>query len=135
MVLVIWITIFFVIPWKSQWIRCALALLKQKQAIMFACALVIEGGIRGVLVKKGVPENLANFTGKHLYWSLFLIKLWLSAFKKETLAHVFSCKFCEFSKNTFLQNTSGRLVLTLPNFHRIKLHDTIHQIRYLKIYM
>ena len=28
--------------------------------------------------------------------------------KKETLAQVFSCKFCEIFKNTFfLQNTSG----------------------------
>ena len=26
-------------------------------------------------VKKGVLKNLANFTGKHLCWSLFLIKL------------------------------------------------------------
>ena len=25
--------------------------------------------------KKGVLKNLRNFTGKHLYWSLFLIKL------------------------------------------------------------
>ena len=32
--------------------------------------------------------------------------------KKETLAQVFSCEFCEFFKNTFLQNTSGRLLLT-----------------------
>ena len=27
--------------------------------------------------------------------------------KKETMAQVFSCEFCEISKNTFLQNTSG----------------------------
>ena len=31
--------------------------------------------------------------------------------KKETLAQVFSCEFCEFSKNTFLQHTSARLLL------------------------
>ena len=30
----------------------------------------------------------------------------------KTLAQVFSCEFCEISKNTFLQNTSGRLLLT-----------------------
>ena len=30
--------------------------------------------------------------------------------KKETLAQVFSCEFCEVSKNTFLQNTFGRLM-------------------------
>ena len=31
--------------------------------------------------------------------------------KKETLAHGLSCEFCEVFKNTFLQNTSGRLLL------------------------
>ena len=38
----------------------------------------------------------------------------MSAFnfiKKETLAQVFSGDFCEISKNTFLHNTSGRLLL------------------------
>ena len=31
--------------------------------------------------------------------------------KNENLAQVFSCEFCEISKNTFLQNISGRLLL------------------------
>ena len=31
--------------------------------------------------------------------------------KKENLAQVFSCEFCEISKNTFLHNTSRRLLL------------------------
>ena len=42
---------------------------------------------------KGVLRNFAKFTGKHLCQSLF--------FKKETLAQVFSCEFCEIYKNTF----------------------------------
>ena len=37
--------------------------------------------------------------------------------KKETLAQVFSCEFCEISKNTFLQNTSGRLLLFIVIEH------------------
>ena len=57
-------------------------------------------------MKKGVLRNFTNFTGKHLSLSLF--------FNKETLVEVFSCEFCEISKNTFLQNTSGRLLLQLP---------------------
>ena len=36
-----------------------------------------------MFVKIGVLKNLANFTGKHLCWSLFLIKLQL--FKSATL--------------------------------------------------
>ena len=33
--------------------------------------------------------------------------------KKETLAQMFSCEFCQISKNTFLQNNSGRLLLNI----------------------
>ena len=44
-------------------------------------------------VRIGVLRNFAKFTGKHLSQSLF--------FKKETLAQVFSCEFCETSKNSF----------------------------------
>ena len=47
--------------------------------------------------KKGVLRNFAKFTGKHLCQSLF--------FNKETLAQVFSCEFCEISKNTFFYRT------------------------------
>ena len=36
-----------------------------------------------VLCKKGVLKNFANFTGKHLCWSLFLIKL--QVFRPATL--------------------------------------------------
>ena len=34
--------------------------------------------------------------------------------KKETLVRVFSYEFCEISKNTFLPNTPGRLLLMIP---------------------
>ena len=44
--------------------------------------------------KKSFPRNFAKFTGKHLCQSFF--------FNKESLAQVFSCGFCEISKNTFL---------------------------------
>ena len=41
-------------------------------------------------------------TGKHLRQSLFLVADQVCNFiKKETLAQVFSCEFCEISKNTF----------------------------------
>ena len=74
--------------------------------------------------KKGVLRNLTKFTGKHLCQSLFLNKvagLWhalrhatllkkrpmactkaCNFIKKKTLARVFSCEFCQISKNTFL---------------------------------
>ena len=45
--------------------------------------------------------------------------------KKETLAKVFSCEFCEISKNTFLRNTSGRLLL---QFRKLSRFLTLHHI-------
>ena len=57
-------------------------------------------------IKKDVLKNLATFTGKHLLQSLFFNKVaGLNFVKRETLA--------EFSKNIFIQNTSGQLLLEL----------------------
>ena len=53
--------------------------------------------------KIGVLMNFLIFTGKHLRWSLFLIKL--QAFKRETPAQVLSCEYCEIFKNTFVNRT------------------------------
>ena len=80
-----------------------------------------------VFCKKGVLSNFAKFTGKHLCQRLLLINLQASHIlkqscswtlsvqlhvclsmceacnfiKKECLAQIFSCEFCEISKNTF----------------------------------
>ena len=45
--------------------------------------------------KKGVLRNFAKFTGKQA----------CNFIKKETLAQMFSCEFCEISKNTFFHRT------------------------------
>ena len=50
-----------------------------------------------VLYKKGVLNNFTKFTGKLVPESLFLV---CNFIKKETLAQVFSCEFCEIVKNT-----------------------------------
>ena len=62
---------------------------------------------------KGVLRYFTKFTGKQLYQSLFFNKVAEACnfIKKETLAKVFSCDFCKISTNTFLKNTSGRLLL------------------------
>ena len=51
-------------------------------------------------MKKGVLKNYAKFTGKHLAWP----EAW-NFIKKETLAQVFSCEFCEIFKNAFFHRT------------------------------
>ena len=85
-------------------------------------------------VKKGA---LRNFTGKHLCQSLFFNKVAglrpATLLKKETLvAQVFSCEFVKFLRTPFLQNTSGRLLLTGPIFSNICLifHFRISVYRY-----
>ena len=45
-------------------------------------------------------EISKKFAGKHLWQSLFFDKV-VDFFKKETLAHVFSCEFWANSNNTF----------------------------------
>ena len=61
-----------------------------------------------VFCKKGALRNIAKFTEKPLCQSLFLNKVagaGCNFIKKETLAQLFSCKFCEISKNTFSYRT------------------------------
>ena len=65
----------------------------------------------GVFCKKGVLRNFAKFIGKHLCQNLVfnnVVGLRPEAcnfIKKETLVQVFSCEFCEISRNTFSYRT------------------------------
>ena len=64
-------------------------------------------------MKKDVLRNLTKFTGKRLCQSLFFIQKTWNFIKKETLAQVLSCEFCQISLRTpFLQNTSGLFLRT-----------------------
>ena len=66
-----------------------------------------------VFCKIAVRRNSAKFTRQHLCQSLFNKKLAYACnlIKKETLAQVFSCKFCEISKTTFSYRTHRWLLL------------------------
>ena len=68
-------------------------------------------------VTKGVIRNFVKFRENTYARVSFLLKLQDEGFnfkKKEALARVFSCEFCEISKNAFLtehlQATSGKLL-------------------------
>ena len=67
----------------------------------------------------GALENFAKFTGKHLCQSLFFNNF----IKKETLAQMFSCEFCEIFKNTFFKRTP--LVAAFNSFILNKKWDGI----------
>ena len=60
-----------------------------------------------VYCEKDVLRNFTKFTGKHCVRVPFLIKLQevCNFIKKETLAQVFSCEFCEISQKTFPYRT------------------------------
>ena len=64
---------------------------------------IFRSSHRSCSVRKCVLKNFTIFTGKHLCQSLFFNKvagLRLATLLKLTLAQVFSCEFCEISKNT-----------------------------------
>ena len=58
-----------------------------------------------VFYQKGVLRNFRKFTGKHWCQNLFFHKVVGHFIKKEILAQLFSCEFCEISKNNFFHRT------------------------------
>ena len=76
------------------------------------CQVFCRGSHQRCSIKKGVLENFAKLTGKHLCQRLFFNKVArLRTQAKETLAKVFSCEFAKFLRTPFLKNISGRLLL------------------------
>ena len=69
-------------------------ILSRKTCVLFSSYIAYQKHPSEVFRKKDVLKNLANFTGKHLYRSLFLIK---------TLTQVFSCEICKNFKNTYFE--------------------------------
>ena len=74
-------------------------------------------------VKKGVRRNFAKFTGKHKCQSLFC-----NFIKTE----VFSCEFCEISKNSFptehLKTTAEFLQIDIDKFKECQTNDSTKKI-------
>ena len=68
-------------------------------------------------MKKGDLRNFAKFTGKLLCQSLFINKVVglkpATLLKKRLWHRCFPVNFAKFLRTPFLQNTSGRLLLTV----------------------
>ena len=63
---------------------------------------------------RGVLKNVAIFTGKHLCWSLFLIKLQTCSFIKKRLQHwYFPLHVRKFLRTSILKNISEGLLLII----------------------
>ena len=66
-------------------------------------------------LKREVLKKFIKFTGKHISRNRFLIKLqaWSATFLKYRLRYrCFPVSFVKFLKTSFLQNTTGQLLLT-----------------------
>ena len=84
-----------------------------------------------VLCKKSVLKNFTKFTGKHLCWSLFLIKL--KVFRSATLLKrdsntrvFFSVKFAKVLRTPSLKNICEQLLLEASTltFRNLILNNT-----------
>ena len=75
-----------------------------------------RGSHRRCFMKKSVLRNFTKFTGKHLCQSLFFNKVAdlrpATVFKKRLWHKCFPVNFVKFLRTPFLQNTSGRLLLS-----------------------
>ena len=89
----------------------------------------IRSSRQEVFCKKRVLTNLRKFTGKHLCQ-----RLWHRCFPvpvSETLAQLFSCEFCEISKNTIftehlwwlLLNSLKLVWIIRPNHFAYHVHS------------
>ena len=79
--------------------------------------LLQEAATRAVLSKKVFSEISQNSQENTCARVSFLIKL--QAFKKEALAQVFSCEFCEISKNTFFTEHLWATASVLPTLLKL----------------
>ena len=87
---------------------------------------------------KSVLRNFSKFTGKHLCPRLFFNKvadLVCNFIKKESVAQVLSCEFCEISKNTFFYRAHSVVAsvslcdIMKLNFCDIKISSTFCNIK------
>ena len=102
---------------------------KSSEGEIFVMSVKFQKQLPQVLRKKGVLKNFANFTGKHLRWSLFLIKLqaWglVTLLKRDSNTIVL--KFAKFLRTPifaeYLRTTASSIFLRayrysyVPSYH------------------
>ena len=74
--------------------------------------------------KLGILKNFAVFTGKHLNWSAFVIKLQAL---RHTQIQEFSCEIWQIFKNSFLYRT--HLVAASNGFYSFANRNSFYQMR------
>ena len=87
------------------------------KGISIRCSEKSRSSCSQVFFKIDVLESFEIFTGKHLCWSLFLIKLHAQKgcnFIKKRPQHMFSCEYCEIFKNSFFYRASPVAASEIP---------------------
>ena len=75
---------------------------------------LITEAATNVFYEEGALKNFTRFTGKHLCQSLFFNKTGSATLLKKRIWHrCFPVNFIKFLRIPFLQNTSGRVLLSL----------------------
>ena len=89
-----------------------------------------------MFLKTDFLKKFANFTGKHLCWSLFLRKLqaFWRATLLETITMVFSCEICEIVKNTFFAQRLRQLLLSGYPMELIRVGIIVPWLSLIKLY-
>ena len=73
----------------------------------------------------GVLKKFAIFKGKHLCWSLFLIKQAYNVIKKKTPPQMLSCEYSKNFKSSFFYRTAFFIPpVPAPKSHVIKVVST-----------
>ena len=76
----------------------------------FECKVIyfVLKHLPGGVFKKSALKSSVKFTGKHMYWCLFLNKesfflgvVFKKLYQKETPAQVFSCECCKMFEGTY----------------------------------
>ena len=87
---------------KLSWVKIKLSLIVKWRELVF-----YRRSHQRCSIKKALLKNIAIFTGKHLCWSLFLIKLEdlraCNFIKRETSPQVFSRGHCKIFKNIYFE--------------------------------
>ena len=94
-----------------------------RSGILWKYKLKVRSSHQSCSVKICVLKYFANFTGKHLCWSLFLTESsGLQLFKKVPPTQVFSFAICENFQNTYFEENLWTTVSeTCSNFTRAVL--------------
>ena len=89
--------------------------------------VVFRNSHQGCPIRKSVHRNFTKFIGKHLYQSLFFNKVSdlrpATLLKKRLWHRCFPVNLAKFLRKPFLQDTSGRLLLSIHFFNFYSLHN------------